>query len=124
MKTCSFCNQNVDQIIDILVHKDTYSPFCSGSCAISFCKYNIGLLGIEQQIKYLMDHHQIPFEDIKLIKPEEFKHISPVQQQHKVAQKTVSHNNLKKTGIYEKFLQERIGTNFGSDFFSLDSLIS
>ena len=124
MQSCCFCNQNVDKSIDILVHRDIYSPFCSGSCAISFCKYNIGLLGIEQQMKYLVEHHKIPFEDLKLIKPEEFKHINPIQQEERVSQQTSSEHNQKTVGIYEKFLQERIGTNFGSDFFSLDSLIS
>lgn len=144
---CIFCNHGLDtnrdphQHFDVVVHRDVYAPFCSGSCAVSFCKYTLGLLGLEQQMKYLEEAYNLRINDLKLIKPtlklstkdaqdcSHYKSKCPDSAKHDLSTSRdqdddkSGQTNQRTPGVYDKFLQDRIGHHV-NDFFSLDSLIA
>ena len=117
---CVYCSQKCSTPVDCIVHRDIYRPFCDCNCAITFCRFHLGLLGLEQQITYLARKYGLKMSEIAFKQARPYKGIDFVIYQEASSDEKV---DLEKTeGIYEKFLQERIGHNV-SDFFSLDSLI-
>ena len=119
--TCVFCQKKCIVNYDTIINKDFYGPFCNVPCSLSYCKYIHGLLGLEQQGKYFKDKYNINITAFKFEEP----HLCTI-----ITHRGANHNTLEEKidlitteSIYDKFLQERIGHNVSSDFFSLDSLI-
>ena len=122
-RACVYCGGDVERMIDVPVHKDKYQPFCSEDCAVSFCRYSIGLLGIEQQLTYMRHTYGSQIGDIRLRKPTHtYANTAMIHVDKENHTEQEVHGQKRVRGIYDEFLQQRIGHNV-HDFFSLDSLL-
>ena len=121
---CIHCNgDDIDQELHIKIGSIFLNRvFCSIECCLSFCKYRIGLLGLEQQANYLYENFNIDITKIEIPKPT-IKYKPYILKEYCESISEEKPELMKTESIYDKFLETKIGHQVSHDAFSLDSLL-
>ncbi len=122
-KGCIFCKEKNELKYEVLVCTNIIGDFCSVPCVLGFCKYTLGLFGLEQVYTWMKSQYDINIRDYPISIPRH-KYIPYELKLHDLPEERSDREQLtRRESIYEKFLESKIGHSVSNDFFSLDSLI-